>query len=43
MQGSAEDGDGVILGGDIVEGFGAAVVVVNIYIYIYIYCYTVFW
>jgi len=29
LEGSAEDGDGVVLGGDIVEGFGAAVVVVS--------------
>jgi hypothetical protein len=30
LEGAAEDGDSVVLGGDIVEGFGAAVSVVSI-------------
>jgi hypothetical protein len=29
LEGSAEDGDGMVLGSDIVEGFGTAVFIVN--------------
>jgi hypothetical protein len=38
LEGSAEDGDGVVLGGDIVERFGAAVVVVSMNVNIQWFC-----